>query len=98
MQRPSVTFRNMLFLRWGVVSPNLNPQAGLPPLVDCPWLLIQYILSYPPYMEAFSSIPNLRTRHAVVTRDLIYTDKKIFSDVKQINLISMMKSGLLHHP
>jgi hypothetical protein len=43
--------------------------AGGPPLVGCPRLLIQYIRSYPPYLEGISSIRNLRTRHAVVTRD-----------------------------
>jgi hypothetical protein len=59
----------LFFLRWGVVSPPHNPQAGGPPLVGCPWLLIQYIRSCPPCLEAFSSIRNLRTRHAVVTRD-----------------------------
>jgi hypothetical protein len=68
-----VTFCNMfLFLRWGVVSPSPNPQAGGPPLVGCPRLLIQYICSFPPYLEAFSSICNLRTRHAVVTRDPLF--------------------------
>jgi hypothetical protein len=46
-----------------------NPQAGRPPIVGCPQLLIQYIRSYPPYLEGVSSIHNLRTRHAVVTRD-----------------------------
>jgi hypothetical protein len=67
---PFVTFRNMfLFLRWEVVSPPPNPQAGGPPLAGCPRLLIQYIRSYAPYLEAFSSTRNLRTRHAVVTRD-----------------------------
>jgi hypothetical protein len=45
------------------------PQAGGPPLVGCPRLLIQYIPSYPPYLKAVPSIRNLRTRHAVVTRD-----------------------------
>jgi hypothetical protein len=44
-------------------------QAGGPPLVGCPRLLNQYIYSYPPYLEAVSSIHNLRMRHAVVTRD-----------------------------
>jgi hypothetical protein len=74
-QQPScprllVNFRNnLIFLRWGVVSPTPNPQAGGPPLIGCPRLLIQYINSYPPYLEAVSSIRNLRTRHAVVTRD-----------------------------
>jgi hypothetical protein len=46
-----------------------NLQAGGPSFVGCPRLLIQYIRSYPPYLEAVSSIRNLRTRHAVVTGD-----------------------------
>jgi hypothetical protein len=33
------------FLWWGVVSLMPNPQAGGPPLVVCPRLLIQYIPS-----------------------------------------------------
>jgi hypothetical protein len=41
-----------------------NLQAGGPPLVGCSRLLIQYILSYTPYIETVSSM-----RHAVVTRD-----------------------------
>jgi hypothetical protein len=59
----------LIFLWWGVVSPVSNPQAVGPPLVSCPWLLIPYIRSYPPYLEAISSNQNRRKRHAVVTRD-----------------------------
>jgi len=33
----------------GGVSISPIPQAGRPPLVGCPRLLIQYLLSYPPY-------------------------------------------------
>jgi len=58
--KPCVIFRR------GVVSPSPNPQAGRPPLVSFPRLLIQYIRSYPPYLESVSSIRNPRTRHAVV--------------------------------
>jgi hypothetical protein len=47
--------------------PTPNTQAGGSPLVGCPRLLIQYILSYPQHLAAVSSICNLRTRHAVVT-------------------------------
>jgi hypothetical protein len=46
-----------------------NPQAGGPLLGGCPRMLIQYIRSYPPYLEGVSSIRNLRTLHAMVTRD-----------------------------
>src|SRR5215475_6012554 len=41
------------FLRRGVVSTSPNPQAGGPPLVGCPRLLIQFIHSYPPYRRPF---------------------------------------------
>jgi hypothetical protein len=46
-----------------------NPQAGEPPFVGCLRLFIQYIRSYPPYLEAVSSNCDLRMHHAVVTRD-----------------------------
>jgi hypothetical protein len=42
-----------------------QPQAGGPPTVGCPRLLIQYIRSYRPYLEAVSSIRNPRTRHVL---------------------------------
>jgi hypothetical protein len=58
-----------LFLQWWVVSLTPNHQAVGPPFFGCPRLLIQYIRSYPPYLEAVPSIRNLMTRHAVVTRD-----------------------------
>jgi hypothetical protein len=35
-------------LRWGVISTLPSPQAGRPPLLRCPRLLIQFIRSYPP--------------------------------------------------
>ena len=41
-------FLNMNVLQGGVVSTSPNPQAGGPPLVGCPRLLIQFIRSYPP--------------------------------------------------
>jgi hypothetical protein len=57
--RSCATFRNKLFfLRWGAVSPLPKPQAGGSPLVGCPRPLIRYIRSYPPYLEAISSIRN----------------------------------------
>ena len=46
--------RNMMrFLLWGVISTSPNPQAGGPPLVGCPRLLIQYIRSWPPFWRPF---------------------------------------------
>jgi hypothetical protein len=58
------TFRNKInFYGKGLLAQKPRLQAGEPPLVGCPRLLIQYIRSYPPYLEV------LRTRHAVVARD-----------------------------
>ena len=42
-----------MFLRWGAVGNSPNPQAGGPPLVGCPRLLIQYIRSCHPYWRPF---------------------------------------------
>ena len=41
------------FLRWGVVGISPNPQAGGPPFVGFPRLLIQCIHSYPSYWRLF---------------------------------------------
>jgi hypothetical protein len=49
--------------------PTPNPQAGGPTLVGSPQLLIQYISRYSSYLEAISSVRNLRVHHALVTRD-----------------------------
>ena len=46
-------FLNINVLQGGVVSPLPKPQAGGPPLVGCPRLLIQFIRSYPPYRRPF---------------------------------------------
>jgi len=40
------------FIESGVVSTSPNIQSGGPHPVGCPRLLIQYIRSYPPYLEA----------------------------------------------
>jgi hypothetical protein len=73
VRSPLWHFITSLFLRWGVVSPAPNHKlkqhsflAERPPIFGCPRLLIQYIGSYPPCLEAVSSIRNLRTRHAMV--------------------------------
>jgi len=51
------------------ISPVSNPQSEGPPFVDCPRLLIQYIRSYSPYLEAFFSIRKPKRCHAAVTGD-----------------------------
>jgi hypothetical protein len=58
--------KEAVVLRWGVVSPSPRPQAE-PSLVGYPWVLTQYIRSYPPYLEAVSSIRIRTMRLAVVT-------------------------------
>jgi len=51
-RRPHVTFRNKQVLSRCVVrSPPHNPSTGGSCFVGCPRLLIQYIRSYPQYME-----------------------------------------------
>jgi hypothetical protein len=42
-----------MFSQEGVVSTLPNPEAGGPPLVGCPRLLIQFIHSYRPYRRPF---------------------------------------------
>ena len=44
---------NKVFYREGLLAPRPTPQAGGPPLVGCPRLLIQFIRSYPPYRRPF---------------------------------------------
>ena len=41
-------FLTKFFYREGLLAPRPNPQAGGPPLVGCPRLLIQFIRSYTP--------------------------------------------------
>ena len=44
---------NCVFYGEGLLAPRPTPQAGGPPLVGCPRLLIQFIHSYPPYWRPF---------------------------------------------
>jgi len=46
-------FLNISVLQGRVVSTSPNPQAGGPPLVGCPQLLIQFIRSCPSYRRPF---------------------------------------------
>jgi len=45
-----------------------TPKLKDHPFIGCPRLLIQYIRSYPPHLEAVSFIRDRRMRHAGVTR------------------------------
>jgi hypothetical protein len=69
-------FETSWILRWGIFSPSPDPNAEGPPLLGCTILLIQYIRSYLPHLEAVSSICNPRTRHAVVTETRVIRQHK----------------------
>jgi hypothetical protein len=63
-----VTFRNkIIFYSEELLAPRPTSQLEDHPLVGPPPLLIQYIRSYLLYVEAVSSIRNLRILNAVVT-------------------------------
>jgi hypothetical protein len=81
----------MVFL-WSVSSLKPNIHAAGSPLIDCPRLLIQYISSYPPYMEGFYSVRNPRTHLAVVTRDPLNMEYNQFT---QRNIIGNAEKFLL---
>jgi hypothetical protein len=61
-----VIFRNMLiFYNEELLTPRPTPKLEDHPLTA----VLQYICGYPPYLEAVCSTRNLRTGHAVVTKD-----------------------------
>ena len=80
-------FLTFCFSRGGVVSASPNPQAGGPPLVGCPRLLIQYIRSYPPYRRPFlhpqtedepcrgDRDPQTRTEHTYTNKNFVGTKR-----------------------
>jgi hypothetical protein len=59
----------LIFYDEEFITSRPTPKTWGPHLVCCPRLLIQYIRHYPPYLEGIFSIRNLKTRHAVVTRN-----------------------------
>jgi hypothetical protein len=96
------SFVRSLFLRWGFVSPTPKPQTGGPPLVFCPRLLIQYIRSYPSYLEAVFSIRNLRTRHAMLTNvpsNMVFIHLQIYrSGGDYLKLVYLSRSPKFWRP
>jgi len=61
------------FQRQGVVSTSPNFQAGGPPLVGCPRLLIQYIpSSYPPYLPQPTPIICLNIDRLVFVAETVF--------------------------
>jgi hypothetical protein len=65
---PCQTFRKKQLYDEELLAEGSTPHAGGATIVGCPLLLIQYICSYPPYLQAVASIPSLRTPHAMVKR------------------------------
>ena len=94
----------MCFLRRGVVSTSPNPQAGGPPLVSCPRLLIQFIHSYPPYRRPFlhpqpEDAPCRRDRDPHSWGQQILQKYKVVSDefdtfIFEINLIHLFSKSI----
>jgi hypothetical protein len=67
-QMPCVIFRNKLdFQGKELLASHPTPQDGGPALIGCSRLLIKYIHSYPPYLEAAFPIRIPWARRAVVT-------------------------------
>jgi hypothetical protein len=56
--------KKLIFYGEELLPSDPTPPPGGPPFVGCPRLLVQYIRSYPPYLEVVSSVCNLRMRHA----------------------------------
>jgi hypothetical protein len=77
----------LVFYGGDLLASRPNSQAGASSLVGCPRLLIQYIHSYSSYLEAVSSIDNLRTRHAVVTKNPLYMDPIHYSTTRNDKVI-----------
>jgi hypothetical protein len=67
-----------------------NPHTGGPPLVSCLPLLIQYIHSYPLYLEAIS-IRNVRMHHAMVARDPPNMEADIFCFRSELDVHILLK-------
>jgi hypothetical protein len=79
------SFVTSLFLRYRVVSTTPNPKNEGPPLVGCPRLLIQYILSYSPFIWR-PSLPSATWGRAMpwwqgthLTWSLYHITHKLFS-------------------
>ena len=77
-------FLTFFFSRGGVVSASPNLQAGGPPLVFCPRLLIQFIRSYSPYRRPFlhpqpEDAPCYRDRDPPTLIKVYVSNQKIYN-------------------
>jgi hypothetical protein len=89
-RRRFVTFINKLYFTVRSSYPSPNPESGGPAPVGSTWLLIQYIRSYPPYLDAISPIRNPRTRHTVVTRTHITCVVKTGRSLISLNKLTLL--------
>jgi len=76
----------MNVLQGGVVSTSPNPQAGGPPFVGCPRLLIQFIRSYPLYRRSFL-YPQPEDAPCHSDRDPLHMD----THEKRYNFVNVLK-------
>jgi hypothetical protein len=67
-------FTTILFLWWVVVSPMTNPQVGGPPLVVCPWLLIQCIYRFtaPNMVQIWEILNNTKQSNQFMMKETRY--------------------------
>ena len=79
-------FRNMINF-YGGVSTSPKPQAGGPPHVGCPRLLIQYIHSYPAYLEA---VPP----SAIWGRAMTWWQGPTYHGLCVVNVWKLLQAGL----
>ena len=96
-------FLNMNVLQEGVVSTSPNPQAGGPPLVGYPRLLIQFISSYPQYRRPFlhpqpEDAPCRGDRdplHGIcaLLYNILYTNNNINSSMRMVVCSSLQVAG-----
>ena len=89
------------FFRCEVVSLTPKSQAEGSLLVGCLQLLIQYIRSYPPYLEAYSPICTQGTSHVVVTEThgwFLCTIKQFHSKLQYLLLFVLYHSSSRLYP
>jgi hypothetical protein len=93
----------LIFYGEGLLAPRPTPKLEDHPLSAVRYCLFNIIRSYPPYLEGVSTLRNLRTPHAVVTRDppnmaFISQHMKILASLGEIrNCIQKRRTENLAH-
>ena len=89
---PCGYFLTIFFSRGGVVSTSPNPQAGGPPLVGFPRLLIQFIHTYPPHRRTFH-YPQPEDAPYRSDRDPLHT---VLFYIQRIKLLSVTNISIIN--